>query len=144
MFCRTSSNNRAVSKRVTNNFFLLFPGEFKPASVIWGSTKKTPEQIHANMSHVRCKDTRIEVMLRRELWKRGLRYRKNVREITGTPDIVFIGRRVAVFCDSEFWHGYDWDNQKCTIKSNVDFWTRKIERKQILFFFCYNKWILSI
>lgn len=67
-------------------------------------------------------------MLRNELWRRGLRYQKNRRELPGCPDIVFKGKRVAVFCDSEFWHGYDWDKQKDRIKSNRDFWIPKIER----------------
>jgi len=88
----------------------------------------TPEQRRRNMQAVRSKDTKIEIMLRNELWRRGLRYQKNRRELPGCPDIVFKGRRVAVFCDSEFWHGYDWENQKDCIKSNRDFWIPKIER----------------
>lgn len=90
--------------------------------------QKTPEQIHYNMSRIRCKDTKIEVMLRKELWSRGLRYRKNVKTVPGKPDIAFIGKKVAVFCDSEFWHGYDWENRKDTIKTNREFWINKIER----------------
>lgn len=89
---------------------------------------KTPEQIHYNMSRVRCKDTKIEVALRKELWSRGLRYRKNVSTVPGKPDIAFIGKKVAVFCDSEFWHGYDWEHRKDDIKTNRDFWITKIER----------------
>ena len=90
--------------------------------------KKTPEQIHYNMSRIHCKDTKIEVALRRELWSRGLRYRKNVKTVPGKPDIAFIGKKVAVFCDSEFWHGYDWEHRKDEIKTNRDFWIPKIER----------------
>lgn len=90
--------------------------------------KKTPEQIHYNMSRIRCKDTKIEVMLRKELWNRGLHYRKNVSRITGKPDLAFIGKKVAVFCDSEFWHGFDWGNRKDQIKSNREYWIKKIER----------------
>ena len=63
-----------------------------------------------------------------ELWKRGLKYRKNVKTVYGHPDIAFIGKKVAVFCDSEFWHGYDWENRKSDIKSNKEFWISKIER----------------
>ena len=62
--------------------------------------KKTPEQIHYNMQRVKCKNTEIELRLRKELWSRGVRYRKNVSKITGKPDIAFIGKKVAVFCDS--------------------------------------------
>ena len=92
------------------------------------SVQKTPEQIHYNMSRIRNKDTKIETILRKELWSRGLRYRKNVKNITGKPDIAFIGKKVAVFCDSEFWHGYDWENRKNDIKTHREFWIPKIER----------------
>lgn len=88
----------------------------------------TPEQRHRNMQAVKNKDSQIELLLRHELWKRGLRYRKNATRIYGKPDIVFIGKKIAVFCDSEFWHGYDWKNKKNEIKSRRDFWIPKIER----------------
>ena len=88
----------------------------------------TPEQRHKNMKAIKNKDSKIEVMLRRELWSRGLRYQKNCNGITGHPDIVFKGKKVAIFCDSEFWHGYDWDNQKERIKTRREFWIPKIER----------------
>ena len=90
--------------------------------------KKTKEQISFNMKQVKNKDSDIELKLRKALWARGLRYQKNVLGIIGKPDIVFKGKRVAVFCDSEFWHGYDWDNRKNDIKSNKEFWITKIER----------------
>ena len=80
------------------------------------------------MQRVKCKNTEIELRLRKELWSRGVRYRKNVSKITGKPDIAFIGKKVAVFCDSEFWHGYDWERQRAAIKSNRDFWIPKIEK----------------
>ena len=89
---------------------------------------KTKEQISYNMHQVKSKDTKIEVMLRKELWTRVLRYQKNSKKVFGKPDIVFIGKKVAVFCDSEFWHGYDWDNKKTEFKSHQDFWIPKIER----------------
>ena len=90
--------------------------------------RHTPEQRRANMQAIRSKDTKIELLLRKELWRRGLRYRKNCRDLPGTPDIVFGPAKVAVFCDSEFWHGFDWENRKDQIKSNRDFWITKIER----------------
>jgi DNA mismatch endonuclease (patch repair protein) len=80
------------------------------------------------MRRVRSKDSQIELRLRKELWRRGLRYRKNVKGIEGKPDIAFLGKKVAVFCDSEFWHGYDWEARKKDFKSNRDFWIPKIER----------------
>lgn len=88
----------------------------------------TPEQRRRNMQAVKNKDSKIEVLLRKELWSRGLRYRKNVKSVCGKPDIAFIGKRIAVFCDSEFWHGYDWENKKEEIKSRREFWIPKIER----------------
>lgn len=91
-------------------------------------SKKTKEQISFNMRQVKNKDSDIEIMLRKELWSRGLRYQKNVNGIIGKPDIVFKGKKVAIFCDSEFWHGYDWENQKKDFKSNKEFWITKIER----------------
>lgn len=90
--------------------------------------KHTPEQRHKNMQAIKSKDSEIERLLRNELWKRGLRYRKNVKNIIGKPDIVFIGKKVAVFCDSEFWHGYNWEERKADIKTRREFWIPKIER----------------
>ena len=89
--------------------------------------KKTKEQISYNMSRVKNKDSAIELALRKELWTRGIRYRKNVTSVFGKPDIVFVGKKIAVFCDSEFWHGYDWENRKSDIKSHQEFWIPKIE-----------------
>ena len=90
--------------------------------------KRTKEQISYNMQQVKNKDSKIEVLLRKELWSRGLRYRKNVNRIYGKPDIVFIGKKIAVFCDSEFWHGYNWEERKKDFKSHQEFWIPKIER----------------
>jgi DNA mismatch endonuclease, patch repair protein len=89
--------------------------------------KKTLEQISYNMKQVKYKDSKIEIMLRNELWSRGLRYRKNITNIEGKPDIAFIGKKVAVFCDSEFWHGYNWEERKKDFKSHKEFWIPKIE-----------------
>ena len=81
------------------------------------------------MAAVRSKDTSIEVMLRKELWHRGLRgYRKNYKKLPGKPDIIYTKQKVAIFCDSEFWHGYDWEEQKKDFKSRQDYWIPKIER----------------
>lgn len=88
----------------------------------------TPEQRRKNMQAIRGKDTSIELKLRQELWKRGIHYRKNCKKVYGHPDLVFIGKKVAVFCDSEFWHGYDWENRRGSIKTNPEFWIAKIER----------------
>lgn len=90
--------------------------------------KKSKEQISYNMRQIKNKDSEIELILRRELWSRNLRYRKNVNGITGKPDIAFIGKKIAVFVDGEFWHGFNWDVHKHDFKSNRDFWIPKIER----------------
>ena len=90
--------------------------------------RHTPEQRHKNMQAVRSKDSTIELALRKELWSRGIHYRKNVKSVFGHPDIAFIGKKVAVFCDSEFWHGYDWNNRRDDIKTRREFWIPKIER----------------
>lgn len=88
----------------------------------------TPEQRRKNMQAVKNKNSKIEILLREELWSRGLRYRKNSTKILGKPDIVFVGKKIAVFCDSEFWHGYDWEHKKDEIKTRREFWIPKIER----------------
>lgn len=89
---------------------------------------KSQEQIHYNMQRVKSKDSEIELLLRKALWQKGLRYRKNVKTVFGHPDIAFISKKVAVFCDSEFWHGYDWERRKEDFKVRQDFWIPKIER----------------
>ena len=90
--------------------------------------KHTPEQRRKNMQAVKNKDSKIELLLRKELWDRGVRYRKNSTKIFGKPDIVFIGKKIAVFCDSEFWHGYAWSVAQDDIKTRRDFWIPKIEK----------------
>ena len=89
---------------------------------------KTKEQITYNMQQVKNKDSQIELLLRKALWDKGYRYRKNVKTVCGHPDIAFIGKKIAIFCDSEFWHGYDWENRKKDFKSHQEFWIPKIER----------------
>ena len=90
--------------------------------------RHTPEQRRKNMQAVKNKDSQLELLLRKELWKRGLRYQKNRTDMFGKPDIVFKGKKVAVFCDSEFWHGYNWEERKKDFKSHQEFWIPKIER----------------
>lgn len=87
----------------------------------------TKEQISFNMRHNKSKDTKPELLLRKALWKRGLRYRKNYKGVCGKPDIVFLKARIAVFVDGKMWHGYDWEHQKNDFKSHREFWISKIE-----------------
>ncbi len=92
----------------------------------------TKEQRSKCMSHIRSKDTKIEVQLRKALWQRGYRYRKNYKQLPGTPDIVLTKYRIAIFCDSEFWHGRDWDVLKPRLLKgkNPDYWIKKIGRNK--------------
>lgn len=90
--------------------------------------KLTKEQRHKNMQAVKSKGSKIEIMLAKEMWKKGLRYRKNDKSVIGKPDFTFKKYKIAVFCDSEFWHGKDWDEKKLEHKSNIKFWHQKIER----------------
>ncbi|MCR4891093.1 MAG: very short patch repair endonuclease [Lachnospiraceae bacterium] len=92
--------------------------------------KLTKEQRHKCMSHIRSKDTSIELALRRRLWSEGFRYRKNYKKLPGSPDIALTKYRIAIFCDSEFFHGKDWEILKPTLMKgkNGDFWVRKISR----------------
>ena len=69
---------------------------------------RTPEITHKIMSAVKSKDTRPEVALRKELWRRGLRFRKNFKSLRGKPDIVFTRVKLVIFCDGDFWHGHNW------------------------------------
>ena len=80
------------------------------------------------MQAVRNKDSKIEIKLRKALFAKKYRYRKNCVDVFGHPDIVFTRFKVAVFCDSEFWHGYDWERRKKDFKSREEFWIPKIER----------------
>ena len=75
-------------------------------------------------------DTRPEVLLRKALWSAGLRYRKNVVDLPGKPDLVFKGPRVIVFCDGDFWHGKDWAERrkKLLAGTNPGYWVAKIKR----------------
>lgn len=88
--------------------------------------KTTPERSRI-MSKIRGNDTKIEVKLRLALLHLGIRYRKNYKKLPGSPDIALTKYRIAVFCDSDFFHGYNWDARKCKIKSNRDYWIHKIE-----------------
>ena len=93
---------------------------------------RSKEQTYKIMSGVRSENTNIEVKLRKALWEKGYRYRKNVKELPGKPDIVLTKYRIAIFCDSEFWHGKDWEvlRPKLEKGSNPDFWVNKIERNR--------------
>lgn len=92
----------------------------------------TPEQRHKNMVNIKSKDTSIEVVLRKALWKKGIRYRKNYKLLPGTPDIAIAKYKIAIFCDSEFFHGKDWEVLKPRLEKgkNAEFWIKKIGKNR--------------
>ena len=92
----------------------------------------TKAQRKKAMSRIRSKDTSIEVILRKALWHRGIRYRKNYKQLPGTPDIAITKYQIAIFCDSEFFHGKDWENLKLRLQngSNSTYWVKKITRNR--------------
>jgi len=90
--------------------------------------KLTAEQRRKNMQAVRASGSKIETALAKALFAKGLRYRKNDRTVFGKPDLTFKKYKLAVFVDSEFWHGKDWETRKFDHKSNQEFWLTKIER----------------
>lgn len=92
----------------------------------------TKEQRHKNMSNIKNKDTGIEMKLRKALWHKGYRYRKNYTRLPGKPDIVLPMYRIVIFCDSEFFHGKDWEVLKPQLEKgkNAEFWIKKISRNR--------------
>lgn len=92
----------------------------------------TPEQRRKNMQNIRSSNTKIEVLLRKALWHKGYRYRKNYKKLPGKPDIAFTKYKIAVFCDGEFFHGKDWEVLKPRLEksNNSEFWISKISRNR--------------
>lgn len=92
-----------------------------------GTLSKT--QIHNIMSHIRSVDTKAEIMLRKALWHKGLRYRKNYKTLPGTPDIVLTRQKIAIFVDGDFWHarGHQ-DSPGEQVATNKEYWQKKLAR----------------
>ncbi len=88
--------------------------------------KLTPTQRHYCMSRIRSKDTRPELAVRRELWRRGYRYRLHDRKLPGSPDIVLKRYRTVIFVNGCFWHGHKGCTKYVQPKSNKEFWKHKI------------------
>lgn len=65
--------------------------------------------VSKNMRNIRSQNTSIELLLRKALWHKGYRYHKNYKKLPGSPDIVLTKYKIAIFCDSEFFHGKDWE-----------------------------------
>jgi DNA mismatch endonuclease (patch repair protein) len=90
----------------------------------------TPQQRSKIMSAIRSTGTKDEVRLAKSLWHLGYRYRKNNRTVFGNPDLTFKKLKIAIFVDSEFFHGKDWETQKDRVKTNTAYWQKKIERNR--------------
>lgn len=80
------------------------------------------------MRKIKSKGTGPEKALRKLLWNAGVRYRKNVKKLPGSPDLVIQKHKLAIFIDGEFWHGHKWNEKKQRIKSNKEYWIPKIEK----------------
>lgn len=105
-----------MTRRKAPSYKGLRPASHKASAAAKGSSRKA--------------DTRHERLLRSELWRAGCRFRKNLANLPGKPDIVFTRVKLAVFCDGDFWHGRDWETRKAKLErgSNPGYWVRKIER----------------
>lgn len=90
----------------------------------------TPSQRHKNMSRIRSKNTKPELKVRRWLWERGYRYRLNVKDIPGRPDIVMRKYKTVIFVNGCFWHGHDGCDKFVMPKSNTEFWENKIRKNK--------------
>jgi DNA mismatch endonuclease (patch repair protein) len=88
----------------------------------------TTAKYSAIMSRIRSTQTEPELIFRKKLWSKGIRYRINSKRLPGKPDIVINKMKVVIFIDGEFWHGYNWDVRKTKLKTNVGYWIPKIER----------------
>lgn len=88
----------------------------------------TKKKRSAVMAKIKSQDTKPELLVRRYLYSRGYRYRKNVKSLPGSPDIVLRKYGIAIFIHGCFWHGHVVDGH--IPKTNSDFWKRKIERNQ--------------
>lgn len=87
--------------------------------------KQRYKSMHGNKSH----DTKPEVILRKALWHKGIRYRKNWRKLTGCPDIVLIRQKIAIFVDGDFWHARDFQSEPGRqINTNKSYWQKKLSR----------------
>lgn len=89
---------------------------------------KTTSERSRLMSKIHSTNTKAEIILRKELWREGYRYRINYSKLPGKPDIVLTTLKIAIFIDGEFWHGYEWRKKRKKIKANRAYWIPKIER----------------
>lgn len=88
------------------------------------------EQRHKNMAAIRSKDTKPEMVVRKYLWSRGVRYRVNNPRLPGHPDIVLRKYHTCIFVNGCFWHGHEGCKYFRMPKTNTEFWERKISRNR--------------
>lgn len=93
----------------------------------------TPEQRHKCMSNIRSVDTKPEIFFRKALWKWGIRYRKNVKNLLGKPDVAIKKYKLVIFIDGDFWHGNDWKRRRFNSREEMlasysEYWQKKIRR----------------
>lgn len=93
---------------------------------------RSQEVVSKTMRQIHSQDTSIELQLRKALWRKGYRYRKNYKALPGKPDIALTKYKIAIFCDSEFFHGKDWEVLKPRLAkgNNPEYWLKKIERNR--------------
>ena len=92
---------------------------------------RNPDVTRKIMSAIKQKDTEPEMLLRKALWKRGYRYRKHLKSLPGRPDIAFPGKKIAVFCDGDYWHGHNWAIRGLSsfeeeLSRYSEFWRKKL------------------
>ena len=93
-------------------------------------TRTQEEQRSYTMSRIKCKDTKPEIMLRKALWHKGIRYRKNYTRLPGTPDIALTRQKIAIFVDGDFWHARGHHNNPGEqVRSNREYWQKHLGRK---------------
>jgi DNA mismatch endonuclease vsr len=95
--------------------------------IFYSMDNLTKEQRRKNMQAIRSSNTKAEILLAKALFSKGYRYRKNNKNVFGTPDLTFKKIKLAIFVDGEFWHGKDWENRKNNIETNKEYWIKKIE-----------------
>lgn len=87
----------------------------------------TDDATSKRMAKVKLKRGDAERAIAKKLWHEGFRYRLNYKKLPGSPDIAILKYHIAVFIDGEFWHGYDWEKRKGSLKRNREYWIEKIE-----------------
>ena len=80
------------------------------------------------MRKIKSDKTAPEILLQKALRKEKIKFKRNCITVLGKPDIAFVDRKIAIFVDGEFWHGYRWEQKKKKIKDNRDYWIPKIEK----------------